>query len=411
MVADRRRVSDLSKKLQGHGRKRRWRPARCIIDKLDYLRRHARRGRLLVESVLPVADGGLRVRCVGLSRCTSAVRRSLDVRSARGARPRQAGLKVIIDFVPNHSSDLHPWFIESRSSRDNPRRDWYVWRDPKPDGSPPNNWLSVFGGSAWQLDDRTGQYYLHSFLKGQPELNWRNPAVKAAMLEVMRFWLDRDVDGFRIDTVLFLMKDPAERDNPRNVRGSPHLHKSLGAYDAQVHVHDQGHADVHQVFREMRALLEEYEPPRMASGEMHVFDWNEWGSYYGVDLDELSMPTNFGLLEAPWTARGVREVVDGVEAAIPRGAWPNYVLGQSRRPAPGNQARGARKPPGGGSAAHVAGIANAVLWRRARNARGRDSAGQAAGSLEPDGTEPGSRWLPNADAVVAGSWRRVHVGR
>ncbi|MEJ2372010.1 MAG: alpha-amylase family glycosyl hydrolase, partial [Gemmatimonadales bacterium] len=243
------------------------------------------------------------------------------------ARAHATGLKVIIDFVPNHSSDRHPWFVESRSSREDPRRDWYVWRDPKPDGSPPNNWLSVFGGSAWELDERTGQYYLHSFLKEQPELNWRNPAVRAAMLDNMRFWLDRDVDGFRVDTVLFLMKDPAERDNPANVGGSRHLHKSLGAYDAQVHVHDQGHADVHQVFRALRALLDGYEPPRMALGEMHVFDWNEWGSYFGANLDELHMPANFGLLEAPWTARGVREVVDGVEAATPRGAWPNYVLG------------------------------------------------------------------------------------
>jgi alpha-glucosidase len=238
-----------------------------------------------------------------------------------------AGLKVIIDFVPNHSSDRHPWFLESRSSRENSRRDWYTWRDPKPDGSPPNNWLSVFGGSAWELDDRTGQYYLHSFLKEQPDLNWRNPVVKAAMFGNMRFWLDRDADGFRIDTALFLMKDPAERDNPPSVAGSKHLHKSLGAYDAQEHVHDQAHADVHQVFREMRALLEEYEPPRMAFGEMHVFDWSELGSYYGEDLDELNMPTNFGLLQAPWTASGIRRVVDGIEAAIPRGAWPHYLLG------------------------------------------------------------------------------------
>ncbi len=238
-----------------------------------------------------------------------------------------AGLKVIIDFVPNHSSDRHPWFIESRSSRENPRREWYVWRDPKADGSTPNNWLSVFGGSAWELDERTGQYYLHSFLKEQPDLDWRNRAVRAAMLEVMRFWLDREVDGFRIDTALFLMKDPAFRDNPPNARGSRHLHKSLGGYDAQVHVHDQGHPDVHQVFRQVRALLEEYEPPRMALGEMHVFDCGEFGSYYGANLDELNMPANFGLLNAPWTASGIRDLVDGVEAAIPRGAWPNYVLG------------------------------------------------------------------------------------
>ena len=243
------------------------------------------------------------------------------------ARAHHAGLKVIIDFVPNHSSDQHPWFIESRSSCENPRRDWYVWRDPKPDGSPPNNWLSAFGGSAWELDDRTGQYYLHSFLKEQPDLNWRNPAVKAAMFDVMRFWLDRHVDGFRLDAVLFMMKDPAERDNPPNRDGSQHMHKSLGAYESQMHLHDQGHADVHQVLRDMRALLAEYEQPRMALAEMHVFDWNELGSYYGKDLDELSMPTNFGLLKAPWTAAGIRGVVDGLEAALPTGAWPNYVLG------------------------------------------------------------------------------------
>ena len=242
-------------------------------------------------------------------------------------RAHDAGLKVIIDFVLNHSSDQHLWFIESRRSREHPRRDWYVWRDPKPDGSPPNNWLSVFGGSAWELDDRTGQYYLHSFLKEQPDLNWRNPAVKAAMFEHLRFWLDRNVDGFRIDAAHFIMKDPAERDNPPNSDSSPQAHKSLGAYDAQVHLYDKGHADVHQVFRELRSLLDEYEPPRMALGEMHIYDASELASYYGKDLDELSMPTNFGLLKAPWTAAGIRGVVDGIEAAIPPGAWPNYVLG------------------------------------------------------------------------------------
>ncbi|MDH3456196.1 MAG: alpha-amylase family glycosyl hydrolase [Gemmatimonadota bacterium] len=243
------------------------------------------------------------------------------------ARAHDAGLKVLIDFVPNHSSDQHSWFIESRSSRANPRRDWYVWRDPKPDGSPPNNWLSVFGGSAWELDERTGQCYLHSFLKEQPDLNWQNPALKAAMLDNMRFWLDRGVDGFRLDAVLFMMKDPHERDNPLNRDGSLHMHKSLGAYESQVHVHDQGHADVHQVFRHMRALLNEYEPARMALAEMHVFDWERLASYYGEDLDGVNMPANFGLLKVPWTTSGVREAVDGLEAALPRGAWPNYVLG------------------------------------------------------------------------------------
>jgi glycosidase len=243
------------------------------------------------------------------------------------ARTHDLGLKVIIDFVPNHSSDQHRWFVDSRSSRESPRRDWYVWRDPKPGGSPPNNWLSVFGGSAWELDDRTGQYYLHSFLKEQPDLNWRSAALRAAMLENMRFWLDRGVDGFRLDAVLFMMKDPAERDNPPNGDNALHMHKSLGAYDAQLHVHDQGHPDIYAVFREMRAVLNAYEPSRMALAEMHVFDWNRLASYYGEHLDGVNMPANFGLLNAPWTAAGVRGVVDGVEAALPPGAWPNYVLG------------------------------------------------------------------------------------
>ncbi len=238
----------------------------------------------------------------------------------------RTGLKVIVDFVMNHTSDQHPWFAESRRSRDHPRRDWYVWRDPKPDGSPPNNWLSVFGGSAWELDERTGQYYLHSFLKEQPDLNWRNSAVQAAMLDHMRFWLDRSVDGFRIDAAHFIMKDPEERDNPPNPTGSPLVHKSLGAYDAQLHPHDKGHPDVHQIYRRVRALLEERQPARMALGEMHLFDWNELALYYG-DLDELSMPSNFGLMKAPWTAQGVRGVVDGIETAIPHGAWPNYAMG------------------------------------------------------------------------------------
>lgn len=242
-------------------------------------------------------------------------------------RAHGAGLKVIIDFVPNHTSDQHPWFIESRSSRDNPRRDWYVWRDPKPDGSPPNNWLSAFGGPAWELDARTGQYYLHMFVKEQADLNWRNPAVREAMLDNMRFWLDRGVDGFRVDAVLFCMKDPAERDNPPNTEGLQQIHKPLGAYEAQLHLHDQGHPDIHGVFREMRALVDEYQPPRMALAELHVFDPHRLAEYYGEDLDELTMPTNFGLLKQPWSGTGIREVVDGLEAAIPAGAALNWVLG------------------------------------------------------------------------------------
>ena len=250
------------------------------------------------------------------------------------AAAHERDIAVIIDFVPNHSSDQHPWFRASRSSRTDPKRDWYVWRDPKQDGSPPNNWLANFGGSAWQWDDATSQYYLHSFLPEQPDLNWRNPELKAAMFDTLRFWLDRSVDGFRIDVAHAIMKDPDLRDNPPNPDVGHGLHKSLGAYDAQLHIHDKGHPDVHGVYRELRALLDAYgaERPRVAIGGIHIFDWAEWARYYGAALDELHLPFNFGLLGVHWSAQAVRRVVDGLEAALPAGAWPNYVLGNHDEP-------------------------------------------------------------------------------
>lgn len=245
------------------------------------------------------------------------------------ARAHQRALKVIIDFVPNHTSDQHPWFQQARSSRDNPKRDWYVWADPKPDGSPPNNWLSVFGGPAWEWDEVTGQFYLHSFLREQPDLNWRNPEVKAAMFDVLRFWLERGVDGFRVDVAHFIMKDPQMRDNPPNPTPRTYPHKSLQEYDRQLHVNDSGHPDVHKVYREFRQLLDAYssEQPRFAVGEIHIFDLEEWSAYYGKNLDEFHMPFNFGLLMTPWKPQAVRQLVDSIEAALPPGAWPNYVLG------------------------------------------------------------------------------------
>jgi alpha-glucosidase len=246
----------------------------------------------------------------------------------------QRDLRVIIDLVPNHTSDLHPWFIESRASRDSPKRAWYVWRDAQPDGSPPNNWLSVFGGSAWEWDPTTRQYYLHSFLKEQPDLNWRNPQVKKAMFDVVRFWLERGVDGFRIDVAHFIMKDPELRDNPPNTAHKPQMHRSLGDYDSQVHLYDNGHPDVHLVYHEFRQLLDEYSrnQARMSIGEIHIFDWPDWASYYGKSLDEIHMPFNFTLLGVKWQAQAVRSLVDGLEAVLPPGAWPNYVLGNHDEP-------------------------------------------------------------------------------
>ncbi len=241
----------------------------------------------------------------------------------------QRGLKVLIDFVPNHTSDQHPWFIESRSSRTSPKRDWYIWADAKPDGSAPNNWLSVFGGSAWEWDEQTGQYYLHSFLKAQPDLNWRNPEVQAAMFDVIRFWLERGVDGFRVDVAHYLMKDPGFRDNPPNPDVSVVAYKSLGNYDSQLHLYDFGHPDIHNLYRQFRALLDSYSQtaPRFSVGEVHVFKWDDWAKFYGEKLDELHMPFNFALVGAAWKADKVRAIVDAIEAALPPGAWPNYVYG------------------------------------------------------------------------------------
>ncbi len=265
------------------------------------------------------------------------------------AEAHQRGIRVIVDWVPNHSSDQHPWFIESRSSRENPKRDWYVWADanhlptrdgvlpPSPagrgaggEGNLPNNWLSVFGGSAWEWDKATGQYYLHSFLKEQPDLNWRNPEVQAVMFDTVRFWLERGVDGFRVDVAHFIMKDPKMRDNPP-AQEELAFHRPHGDYDSLHHEHDKGHPDTHRIYRRFRAMLDEYSAsaPRMAVGEIHIFDWAEWATYYGTPEAgfEFHLPFNFSLLKTPWQAQAVRRAVDELEDAIPPWAWPNYVLG------------------------------------------------------------------------------------
>ena len=169
------------------------------------------------------------------------------------AGPR-ARLKVMLDFVPNHTSDRHPWFVESRSSRDNPKRDWYIWRDPAPDGGPPNNWISDFGGSAWEWDEATGQYYYHAFLKEQPDLNWRNPAVQAAMYDVMRFWFDRGVDGFRIDVLWHMIKAAGFPDNPPN----PAYQPAMGEMHRVLQLHSTDQPEVHGIAAEMRAIADSY---------------------------------------------------------------------------------------------------------------------------------------------------------
>ncbi|MBF6611698.1 MAG: DUF3459 domain-containing protein [Chloroflexi bacterium] len=231
------------------------------------------------------------------------------------------GMKLLLDLVPNHTSDLHPWFIESRASRENPRRDWYIWREPSPSGGPPNNWLSVFGGSAWQYDEETGQYYLHSFAVQQPDLNWRNPQVEAAVFDVIRFWLDKGVDGFRVDVIYYLIKDELFRDNPPN----PDYKPGEDQYNSQRQIYTYNRPEVHAIIRRMRALFDEY-AERVMIGEIYL-PVAELMSYYGTNNDEAHLPFNFQLILLPWRASVIREAVRAYEARLPAGGWPNWVLG------------------------------------------------------------------------------------
>jgi len=237
------------------------------------------------------------------------------------AEVHQRDMKLILDLVPNHTSDEHPWFIESRSSRDNPKRDWYIWRDPAPDGGPPNNWLSHFGGPSWTFDEHTGQYYLHQFVKQQPDLNYRNPDVVKAMLDIMRFWLDRGVDGFRVDVIGLMMKDPLFRDEPENPAWD-----GIKPFDSLLHIYTANLPEVHDLIRQMRAVLDSYDD-RMMVGETYLPNEDLVIYYGGPDALECHLPFNFQLILARWDAANVRRLVDAYEAVLPTDAWPNWVLG------------------------------------------------------------------------------------
>ncbi|USI71445.1 alpha-amylase family glycosyl hydrolase [Sphingomonas morindae] len=240
------------------------------------------------------------------------------------------GLKLLLDFVPNHSSSQHPWFLESRASRDNPRRDWYIWRDPAPGGGPPNNWISDFGGSAWTWDDATGQYYLHAFLKEQPDLNWRNPAVRAAMMDVLRFWLARGVDGFRIDVLWHMVKAEGLPDNPPN----PDYRPEMGEMHSLLQLHSTDQPEVHAIAAEMRAIADHYSTPgaeRVLIGEIYL-PVVRLMRYYGAAPGEgVHLPFNFQLIEAAWNARALSRLIADYEAALPAHGWPNWVLGNHDR--------------------------------------------------------------------------------
>jgi len=252
---------------------------------------------------------------------------TLDDFDALVARAHVLGLKVMIDQVYSHTSDQHEWFAESRSSRDNDKADWYVWADPKPDGSPPNNWQSVFGGPSWTWDARREQYYHHSFLKEQPQLNVHLPAVQDALLDVARFWLDRGVDGFRLDALNFAMHSPELTDNPPIANPV----KRTRPFDFQAHIHSQSHADLPRFIERIRALFDEYgdrfslaevggeqsarEMKTFTAGETHL------NSAYGFDF----------LYADALTPEVVRATIAEWPGAIGEG-WPSWAFSNHDAP-------------------------------------------------------------------------------
>ena len=230
------------------------------------------------------------------------------------AEAHAQGLRVVLDWVPNHTSDRHPWFLESRSARASPKRDWYWWRDR------PNNWRAAFGEApAWTWDEATAQYYLHLFLPQQPDLNWRNPEVVEAMHGVLRFWLDRGVDGFRVDVVHGLGKDPALPDAPPETAHIP--------WSSQ-----NDHESTHPILRDLRRLLDSYDGDRLMIGEVYLLSTRQVARYYGAG-DELHLAFNFPPLYAPWEAGAWRHRIDRVVEEFGRiDAWPSWVLSNHDNP-------------------------------------------------------------------------------
>ncbi|NNF92693.1 MAG: alpha-glucosidase, partial [Boseongicola sp.] len=239
------------------------------------------------------------------------------------ARTHELGLKLIVDQVPSHTSDQHPWFVASRASRDNPKSDWYVWADAKPDGSPPNNWLSVFGGPAWTWDPRRRQYYLHSFLASQPQMNFHNPEVVEATLETMRFWLDRGVDGFRLDSINYPFHDEQLRDNPPKDDATPD--DWVNPYNVQRHIYDKSRPETLEFLEQVRAMLDRY------SGTMTVGEVGEgsgaariMGDYTRGD-GRLHMAYSFEMLGPQYTPAYFRSCVGGFFDEA-QGGWPCWAF-------------------------------------------------------------------------------------
>jgi len=236
------------------------------------------------------------------------------------AAAAERGIRVLLDLVPNHTSDRHAWFTDAIRGRDARYRDYYVWADPAPDGGPPNNWLSNFGGSAWQLHEPTGQYYLNNFLPSQPDLNWWNDELRDEFDSILRFWFARGIAGFRIDVCHAIVKDRELRDDPAATPDDHPLIRKKG----HKQVFSMNRPEVHDVLRRWRALADAHDPPRVLVGETYVLDLDSLIPYYGLGDDELHLAFNFLFVHSELDAEQLRRVVEGMEERLPEGAWPVY---------------------------------------------------------------------------------------
>jgi alpha-glucosidase len=288
-----------------------------IIDHLDHLQWLGVDGIWLSPvTVSPNADWGYDVADFCAVQPDLGTMAQFDLLMAEAAARH---LRVLLDLVPNHTSVQHPWFVDSRSSTTAAARDWYVWADPGPDGAPPNNWVSSFGGPAWTLDPTTGQFYLHNHLSEQPDLNWWNDEVRAAFDHILRFWIDRGVAGFRIDVCNIIIKDAALRDNPPATEDDDFEAQLFG----QRPVYNGNRPEVHDVLRRWRTLVDSYDPPPVLVGETPV-KVDALAAYYGDGTDELHLAFNFPFITSPFEADAMRRVVEQTEALFPAAAWPAW---------------------------------------------------------------------------------------
>jgi alpha-glucosidase len=240
------------------------------------------------------------------------------------AKAHSLGLKIMVDQVLSHSAEAHPWFVESRASRNNPKADWYVWADPLPDGTPPNNWLSIFGGSAWQWDTRRRQYYLHNFLVSQPDMNFHQPEVQQAHLDNMRFWLERGVDGFRMDACNFHFHDQQLRSNPPALVRDSNTVTDVNPYGMQAHMYDKTQPENLAFLVKVRSLLDQY--GAISIGEVGADDSLAVMADYTADNNKLNMAYSFNLLTPEFNAKHIRTMVEQFEARVQNG-WASWSIG------------------------------------------------------------------------------------